>query len=573
MSLLMDALKKAEKARQAQASRASDEGPAQTREFSLDSIEFTQSDEGPSEPAASPGREEHAPLELEPPQAAELPPEETASGLRLEDTGPEFEAAGDEQEPGGRQPDFSLLEGLDEPPRAEDASSTMPSLKSVRASVDQYFDGTQSMSMSMDELRAAMEQGDTGPRRRQPAAAGGDTTAGRRAARAVMEAKTVAGHPTPRTGSRTLWLVLLPLVVIALVAGGLYYYTMISTGPSLVRRQPLPPPVAPARTTAATARPGAVHATPPAASAKTVPAKAATASVAGAAAAQPAASRTEPVAHAPSRGDLTPGAQPVVRKPAPSIPMPPAPSVKEVVKQPQPGAAAPASPATVAQRVARAIQAAGMGGHLGPAAAAIRISKARRADPLHPLLARAYGAYRHGDYRQAAGVYHRVLKRDAGNHDALMGLAAVAIREHHSEQAARMYLRVLQLHPHDALARAGLIDLNRHMDPVAGETMLKELIQRDPQVPHLYFSLGNLYAAQGRWSLAQEAYFNAYKRDATNPDYVFNLAVSLDHLSQRTPALRFYRQALRLADSHPAGFDTASALKRIHAITADARAK
>ncbi|MGV3590440.1 MAG: tetratricopeptide repeat protein, partial [Gammaproteobacteria bacterium] len=50
--------------------------------------------------------------------------------------------------------------------------------------------------------------------------------------------------------------------------------------------------------------------------------------------------------------------------------------------------------------------------------------------------------------------------------------------------------------------------------------------------------LGNHYAAQGRWSEAQGAYYNALltaRRSAggpVHPDYAFNLAVSLEQLNQ-----------------------------------------
>ena len=77
------------------------------------------------------------------------------------------------------------------------------------------------------------------------------------------------------------------------------------------------------------------------------------------------------------------------------------------------------------------------------------------------------------------------------------------------------------------------------------------------------FALGNLYAAQARWSDAQEAYFEAYSRAPENPDYAFNLAISLEHLGQRQPALNYYRQAVEVAQSRPHGFDPAQAQSRI----------
>jgi tetratricopeptide (TPR) repeat protein len=80
----------------------------------------------------------------------------------------------------------------------------------------------------------------------------------------------------------------------------------------------------------------------------------------------------------------------------------------------------------------------------------------------------------------------------------------------------------------------------------------------------IYFALGNIYAESGRWLKAQGAYFEALTRDSENPDYVYNLAVTLDYLNKRALALRYYREAVSLTDGGaPSGFDPASARARI----------
>ena len=112
-------------------------------------------------------------------------------------------------------------------------------------------------------------------------------------------------------------------------------------------------------------------------------------------------------------------------------------------------------------------------------------------------------------------------------------------------------------------AQAGLIALQEDLDPVAGESRVKILLAENPRDPNLHFSLGNLYAAQERWPEAQRAYFDAYTLDSENPDFAFNLAVSLDRLGQGKPALAYYRRAAEIAAQRPAGFEPGVASRRI----------
>ena len=116
--------------------------------------------------------------------------------------------------------------------------------------------------------------------------------------------------------------------------------------------------------------------------------------------------------------------------------------------------------------------------------------------------------------------------------------------------------------PADTIARAALIALDEQ-NPTRGESRLKVLLRSEPQAAHLHFNLGNLYAAQSRWPEAQHSYFTAYRFDRGNADYAYNLAVSLDHLSQSRSALGLYREALVLSRSRRASFESAAVRHRI----------
>jgi tetratricopeptide (TPR) repeat protein len=101
------------------------------------------------------------------------------------------------------------------------------------------------------------------------------------------------------------------------------------------------------------------------------------------------------------------------------------------------------------------------------------------------------------------------------------------------------------------------------MDPLVAESRVKTLLAADPEAHVLNFTLGNPLAQQGRWAEAQQQYSKAFAAEPDNPDFAYNVAVSLDHLRQLKPALEYYRRALELAASRGASFDSAAARERI----------
>ena len=183
--------------------------------------------------------------------------------------------------------------------------------------------------------------------------------------------------------------------------------------------------------------------------------------------------------------------------------------------------------------------------------------------PISPTLMQAYEALQSGDHARAKGLYEQVLQAEPRNMDALLGLGAIALNEGRIEDASRYYQRVLELDPRNPYAQAGLISIVGGADLPASESRLKQLIARDPSA-FLYFSLGNLYAEQGQWPSAQQAYFQAYQMQQDNPDYAFNLAVGLEHLGQNRLALDYYRKALDLSfKKGHANFDQSLVIQRV----------
>jgi Tfp pilus assembly protein PilF len=202
----------------------------------------------------------------------------------------------------------------------------------------------------------------------------------------------------------------------------------------------------------------------------------------------------------------------------------------------------------------------------GTEGADIRVRRNDTAPRINPGLQAAYQAFNDGDLAAARQQYQAVIRQEPANRDALMGMAALALRQKDAPQAAAQYVRMLELDPNDAEALAGLTSL--HMgDPAQSEGRLKAVLQNNPESGPVLFALGNLYSQQARWSEAQQMYFRAYAAVPSNADYAFNLAVGLDRLNQGKIALGYYQRALALASNGVGSFDRAAARRRLHELT------
>jgi Tfp pilus assembly protein PilF len=261
---------------------------------------------------------------------------------------------------------------------------------------------------------------------------------------------------------------------------------------------------------------------------------------------------------------------------------PDAPSSPAPMASPQPAAAVPSPPATTkaagavptspaatppASQTASAAFATPV---LAPTQRArVAVSSADSAAPrVNPAVSDAYAALESGKFDDARRLYEQAQRSEPNNIDVLLGLAAIAQYENRMDDASKHYLKILDIDPRHTLAQTGLISLLGRADPQAAETRLKQLAARDPS-PSLYFTLGNLYADQGQWSQAQQAYFQAHHLDAGNPDYAYNLAIALEHLGQQKLALSFYRRAVQLAAGRGrANFNSSQAQTRISQLAA-----
>ena len=198
----------------------------------------------------------------------------------------------------------------------------------------------------------------------------------------------------------------------------------------------------------------------------------------------------------------------------------------------------------------------------------VEMAPSARAPRVPPEVASGYDALRNGDLATARRQYQAALASDPRNIDALLGLATTEARGQNRPAAIGQYRRALEVDPRNTTALAGLAALADDGRGEALEPQLQADIHRYPAQPALRVALGNIYAAQGRWSDAQAAYFEAHRLDPANADVAFNLAVALDQLGKTKLAATYYRRALEAARGQPAQFDPAAATRRAQELEA-----
>lgn len=179
-------------------------------------------------------------------------------------------------------------------------------------------------------------------------------------------------------------------------------------------------------------------------------------------------------------------------------------------------------------------------------------------------LQRAHASLQRGDLATARREYEQSLRRDPNNSDALLALAAIAQHQGRQVDADALRQRALIANPGEPSVQAATLNnMSADADPLATESRLKTLLASQPESGPLNFALGNLYSRQKRWAEAQQAYFNALAADGDNPDFLFNQAVSLDHLRQSRLAAQHYRLALEAATRRPAAFEPSAVERRL----------
>jgi hypothetical protein len=141
----------------------------------------------------------------------------------------------------------------------------------------------------------------------------------------------------------------------------------------------------------------------------------------------------------------------------------------------------------------------------------LRIARSAGTAEVDDIMKQAYAAYIGQDYSTSKALYSEVLSRRPRHRDALLGVAAMELRDGNVSTAHQLYREVLKLEPENATASAALFSLEAGEGDRITESRLKLLLDDGVDGGYVYFSLGNLYARHSRWADAQQAYFEALR--------------------------------------------------------------
>lgn len=182
-------------------------------------------------------------------------------------------------------------------------------------------------------------------------------------------------------------------------------------------------------------------------------------------------------------------------------------------------------------------------------------------------IALAYAAFGRGDYASADRYYRQVLALQPDDRDAEQGLAALAARIGHSDDARQRYAALHQAQPQEPATELAFHSLQAADADGRSEARLRELAAHGGSAAS-WTALGRLLASQSRWREAQQAYFAAHAAAPGLADTSYNLAISLDALGEAAQARHYYRQALQLAEGQASGFAGTAVKARLSVLEA-----
>jgi tetratricopeptide (TPR) repeat protein len=186
----------------------------------------------------------------------------------------------------------------------------------------------------------------------------------------------------------------------------------------------------------------------------------------------------------------------------------------------------------------------------------------------------AYTALTAGQRDRAALLYQQWLGTHSEERDALLGLAYIAQRAGHDDEALAYYRRVLRQDPEHAQAHANVLTLNSKIDPNQAAISARDRVEQNPGSDATLAALGAILVKQGRLAEAALAFTHAQALAPGNATYAYNLAVARDRLHQYRLARGAYERAIALsstaADTGELGFSRDAVQQRLQQLPASA---
>lgn len=155
----------------------------------------------------------------------------------------------------------------------------------------------------------------------------------------------------------------------------------------------------------------------------------------------------------------------------------------------------------------------------------------------------AYQAWSDRDWEKSRKLYDKALQQQPNSKDAILGAAVVATQLGNYQYALKLFQRRLERAPKDQYALTGILSLvDLSLANHSFESEVSNLLAEYPEAAHLHYIKGSLYANREQWEAAQEHFFIAWQKAPDQPDYLFNLAISMDQLGLYKEALAFYKE-------------------------------
>jgi|GEM_PF-6960256 len=171
-----------------------------------------------------------------------------------------------------------------------------------------------------------------------------------------------------------------------------------------------------------------------------------------------------------------------------------------------------------------------------------------------------------GEWEAAKSELEALLRAQPTSLRALEYLAQVHTEMGNFPQAERAYAKILQLAPQNSVAQAGLIRASQS-DSLGYEATLLALQNNYRDQAFIPFMLGNHFAGQRRWNEATGSYQQAVSLAESFGEipaqYLYNLAISLEHLHRPGEALAQYQRAETLLAQGSNNIDLALLQTRI----------